>query len=432
MDLSRRQILSVAGALGGVAALSGCAGFSRPATPSAGADELTFTTWGTESELAGFERAIAAFEEATPGATVKLNVVPYAQMFENIDAQLQAGTAPDIFRGIYTNIGAYAGRGQLLDLSPYIDDSFGQGFTDQMWQAVQFDGTPFGVPHHTDTSTILYNTDAFQAAGITSVPDSLESAWTWEEFDEIAATLRAQLPDDRYPFAYNWQSASVTRWFSFLFQADGRFLDEDLTTPAIDSDAGRQAVEFTQSFFTKRYVPQNNSVKSATFASETFFSETAAFTFAGAFLLPDAATLAPFGVGATFSPRNVRGGGDLGGNPLMATAETPRAELAAEFLKFMTQEQTMYDFCVGASLLPTLKSLVEEDLPFAALPELSSYFVQQATVVQPEDAQQIASPSMASIRTVLSDQLEQAFIGGQSVDDTIGNLADGIARATAA
>lgn len=167
MDISRRQALGALGAIGGVAALSGCVGFSRPATPSAGSDELTFTTWGTEAELGGFERAIAAFEAATPGASVRLNAVPYAEMFENIDAQLQAGNPPDIFRAVYTNLGTYAGREQLLDLSDYLDSGFGDQFTDQMWQAVQYDGTPYAVPHITDTSTILYNKEAFAAAGIT-------------------------------------------------------------------------------------------------------------------------------------------------------------------------------------------------------------------------------------------------------------------------
>ena len=429
MDYSRRQLLGMAGALGGAAALSAC-GFSRPSAPEAGSDELTFTTWGTEAEIGGFERAIAAFQDATPGASVRLNVVPYAEMFENIDAQLQAGNPPDIFRALYTNLGTYAGRDQLLDLSSYVDTDFGGQFTDQMWQAVQYDGAPYAVPHVTDTSTILYNKQAFADAGITSVPDTLESAWTWEEFDQVLLQLRAALPADRYPLAYNWQGNSVTRWFSWLFQAGGRFLEEDLTTPAINSDAGRAAVDFTKSFFDRQLVPENNSVKSATFASDTFFAGTAAMAFAGTFILPDAESLAPFELGATFQPRNERGGSDLGGNPLVATSNTAKPELAAEFLAFMCGRETQLDFCVTSSLLPTRQDLVGETVPFQALPDLGQYFVGQASTVQPADAAQIASPNVDAIRTVLSDQLEQAFIGGQSTEGTLVNLSDGIAQAT--
>jgi len=429
MAISRRRFLGAVGALGGVGALSACAGFTRQEQPATGSDELSFTTWGTEAELDGFERAISAFEEANPGASVRLNVVPYQQMFENIDAQFQSGEEPDVFRAVYTNLGLYAGRGQLLDLSDHLDADYGDQFTEQLWQAVQYDGTPYGVPHITDTSTILYNRQAFADAGITAVPETLEDAWTWEEFDQVLVQLRGALPDDRYPLVYNWQSASVTRWFSWLFQAGGRFLEEDLVTPAIDSDAGREAVAFTKSFFERRMVPENNSVKSATFASDTFFAETAAMAFAGTFLLPDAEAIAPFEIGATFQPRNERGGSDLGGNPVVATAGTAKPELAASFLAFLTERETQLDFCTASSLLPTRRDLVGEELEFAALPELGRYFVGQASTVEPADAAQFASANVDAIRVVLSDQLEQAFIGGRSVDDTVAGLADGIREA---
>ena len=62
-------------------------------------------------------------------------------------------------------------------------------------------------------------------------------------------------------FIYDWQSAGAYRWLSWLFQAGGRLLGDDLKAPAIDSDAGRKAVEFTQSFFTKGGWPSNTSIK---------------------------------------------------------------------------------------------------------------------------------------------------------------------------
>lgn len=426
---TRRQILGAAGAVSLSAALSACGFTKSDSSSSSGSDELTFTTWASDSELAGFKQAVAAFEKANSGTTVKLNAVPYEQFFQNIDAQLQSDTAPDVFRVDYDNLGTYAGRDQLLDLSSHVDGGLGKEFTDAMWQAVQYDDKPFGVPHHTDTSAIIYNKTALESAGITSVPTTLDTAWTWPEFEQVALTLRGKLPADRYPFAYNWQGQGVTRWLSWLFQADGRFLDQDLQAPAIDSAAGTAAVDFTKSFFPRNLVPASSSVKSATYASDLFFNETVAMTFAGAFLLPDAATLAKFDWAATFSPRDKRGGGDLGGNALVGTKGTKKPDLVGEFLTFMTQQKPMSDFCAKASLLPTRKDLVDQGVQFAVRPELSPVFLQQATTVQPSDAAQVASRSMAGINTVLSDQLEQAFIGGQSTADTLAKISSGITDA---
>lgn len=432
MELSRRQFLGATGALGAAGALAGCSGFSTAATsdPTASTDTLTFTTWGTDAELAGFREAIDRFQSANAGAKVSLNAVPYGQMFTNIDAQLQAGNPPDVFRVPYYTFGSYAGRGQLLDLSSHVDKAFSDRFTPAAWAAVQNKSKPFGVPHHTDTSVILYNKVALQSAGITSVPTSIDQAWTWDEFAAVAQKLRTSLPDTKFPFVYNWQGNGVTRWLSWLFEADGRFLAEDLVTPAIASDAGKAAVDFTASFFPKKLVPPNSSVKSTTLAADIWYAQTAAMAWGGAFLIPDAAKNLDFEWGATFSPRKVRSASDFGGNALVATAATKKPALAASFLDFMTQEESMRSFCQGASLLPTRQDLRAAGIKFAVRPELSPVFIAQAGSVQPADSGQVASPSMSKIITVLKDQLEQAFVGGQSTDATVNGIATGIAAAT--
>ena len=68
-------------------------------------------------------------------------------------------------------------------------------------------------------------------------------------------------------------------------------------------------------------MPANDSVKSTTYAADTWYSQTSAMVWGGAFMLPDADKTAGFEWGATFAPRKVRGGGDFGGNALVATAK---------------------------------------------------------------------------------------------------------------
>jgi multiple sugar transport system substrate-binding protein len=430
MDLSRRQFLGAAGAAALPVLLAGC-GFTKSGSSSAGGDTLTFTTWGTDAELAGLRSAIEKFQQANQGATVALNAVPYDQMFTNIDAQIQAGNPPDLFRVPYYTFGSYAGRGQLLDLSPYLPAGFADRFTPAAWAAVQNGGKPYGVPHHTDTSVVLYNKAALATAGITAVPTALADAWTWDEFEQVLLKLRKSLPADKYPFAYNWQGNGVTRWLSWLFEADGRFLTEDLGGPAIDSAAGRAAVDFTRSFFPRKLVPPNNSVKSSTLAADSWYAQTTAMVSGGAFLIPDATKTLDFEWGATFSPRRVRSAGDFGGNALVATKGAKNPELAAKFLDFVTQEQPMRDFCAGASLLPTRADLTKGGIDFAVRPELSPVFLGQASSVQARDSGQVASPNMSKIITVLKDQLELAFVGGRSTPDVLAGMTRGIAAAVA-
>ena len=69
---------------------------------------------------------------------------------------------------------------------------------------------------------------------------------------------------------------------------------------------------------------------------------------------------------------------------------------------------------------------------FSVRGDLSPVFIGQATTIRPEDSGQVASPSMSGIITVLQDQLEQAFVGGQDVETTIAGLSRGIQQAVEA
>ncbi|GAA2749505.1 ABC transporter substrate-binding protein [Amnibacterium kyonggiense] len=430
MSVTRRTLLAGAGAASLTTLLASCAGFTgQPSGGSSkGSRTLTFTTWASDTEKAAYTKLIAGFEKANTGVTVKPNFVPYAQMFTNIDAQLSAGNAPDVFRAGYGQIGGYAKQGQLLDLSSSLGGEKSR-FIPAFWEAVSYDGRAYGVPQQTDTSAIVYNTSLMRSAGISSFPDSLDSAWSFDEFAAAMRKLRSSLPASKFPFADNWQLAGSPRWLTWLFAAGGRLLDEDLTKSAIVSSAGTKALDYTKAFFDEQWVPQNSSTKSNTYADTTWLAGTTAMVSAGNFLLPEF-TGAKFDWGVTYLPKDVRGADDLGGNALVATKGGDE-ELATEFLKYMVTDDAMSTFCGEALELPTLTSLVGKDLGWDAPKGVMPVFVDQATTITAADVAQLTVPASAQITTVLTDELEAAFRQGQSTATTLRNIAAGVEKAVA-
>ncbi len=178
-------------------------------------------------------------------------------------------------------------------------------------------------------------------------------------------------------------------------------------------------------------MPANDSIKSTTYAADSWYAQTTAMVFSGAFQIPDAASTLKFEWGATFAPRKDRAASDFGGNALVATAKTTKPQLAASFLDYVTQTAQMKTFCAGASLLPTRRDLITDGIDFKVRPELSPVFIGQASTVRATDSSQVASPNMSKIITVLKDQLEQAFVGGQTTEKTLTGMSSGIAEATA-
>ena len=431
MPITRRRLLLGTGSLATAAALSSCGGFTKSDSSTSKAGTLRFTTWGSDAEASAFKQLVKSFEAANKGITMDLKLVPYGEMFTGIDAQLQSGTAPDIFRVDYGNLGIYSSKGVLLDLTSSLDSSLTDDLIPALRQAVTFEDKLFGVPQQTDTTAVLYRPDLLEAAGVTEIPDSLDSAWTWEEFGQVADMLKASLDPKIAPFIYDWQELGAFRWLTWLFAAGGRLLEDDLMTPALVSDEGRRALEFTTSFFEKSWVPKNTSVKGATYPDAAFISGQVAMAFAGNFLLPGIAdgVKDKFDWQVTYQPRDERASSDLGGNALVATKDSKNQDLAAEFLSFMMEPDNMRLFCETSLELPTRQSLVEEKLDFAVRPDLMPVYVDQSTTLTADDVAQTTVPYFGQVNTLLQDQLELAFRGRQSVDDTLQSIADGITAA---
>jgi multiple sugar transport system substrate-binding protein len=437
MTLSRRRFLTGTGSLAAAAVLSGCAGFTKSddsGSEGGGgskAGTLKFTTWGSDAEAAAFKQLARSFESAHKGTKIDLKIVPYEDMFTGIDAQLQSGTAPDVFRVDYTTLGVYSSKDVLLDLTPSLDSSLTSDLIPALLQAVTYEDKVYGVPQETDTTAILYRPDLLEAAGVTSVPATLDDAWTWKEFAQVADKLKGSLDPKIKPFCYDWQQLGAFRWLTWLFEAGGRLLDEDLKTPAIESAEGRRAMDFTTSFFTKGWVPENTSVKGATYPDAAFISGEVAMAFAGNFLLPgiEEGIKKKFDYKVTYQPRDKRASSDLGGNALVATKDSANKDLAAEFLAFMVEPKNMRLFCEKSLELPTRQSLVSEKLDFAVRPDLMPVYVDQTTTLTADDVAQVTVPWFGQVNTLLQDQLELAFRGQQSPEKTLSAIAAGITSA---
>lgn len=371
--------------------------------------------------------SLAATFTQRENVTLTINNVPFSEVRQNVDAGLQSGRAPDLFRVTYNDLGLYGSQGALLELDQYLPAGYADAFTPALWRAVTVGGKVIGVPHHTDTSMILYNKAAMAAAGVTKIPGSPDEAWTQEEFLDVARRIKGKA-GTKYAFGVNWQKAGAYRWLNWVFQNGGRLLTPELTAAAIDSDQGRAALRLTQSFFTQGLVPPTTSTE-GTYVDEVFRSGTIAMVFAGDFLLSGLEPLIKkFEYGATFLPVGQRAAADLGGNAVVATKDTKNKEAAAKFLQFLAEEQNMADFCAKTNVLPTRKALAGKDLSFADRPDLMKLYVEQAQAINPDDVAQVTVPTFSAVNNVLVEQLERAFVSKADPDKVAADMAAAIAK----
>lgn len=400
----------------------GCGG----AGAGSASDELSFLVWAGTAEEEGFRGAIRRYEEKNPGVRIRLIVAPYDN-YVKLNTLLAAGVAPDLVRCQYQMLGRYSSAEAFVDLSGYLEPDYGDAFTPALWQAVNYEGRPHALPHHTDTFAVFYNKDIFGKLGI-EVPQRLEESWTWEEFVRVARRLKESGEAD-YPFAMAWQNlSSAYRWMWFLFQHGGHLLNENLTAPTVDNEVGIETIAWNKMWFDEELVPPSTSIKSSQLIETLFANGNIAMMLNGNWMIPFLEDSMSAGWDVTYMIQDVEMASDMGGNAVAVTRDSRNPELAADFLKHLVSEEEMERFCVGAQFIPVRKSLVERGLDYSLRPEDMNLFVEQSTTVPEKMAREQTVPNASQITQVLGNELEQAFKTGQSAEETARNISEGIER----
>ena len=217
-----RSLASTAGALALTLAmvLSACAESGTGTTDTAVAGEATEpvtlrVAMGSpgEAQIAVWEAAKAAFEEANPNVTVELNFQE-DDLYETIGLVnlLNGGDAPDIyFEWAGARLQSRYDEGFVADLTDAVDGELGTYFDDGAFNGMEIDGKTVMVPGNADVTTVMwYNVDIFEELGLT--PPT-----TWEELIEISQTIKdagivpiAIGNKDLWPVG-NWSSHMVSR-----------------------------------------------------------------------------------------------------------------------------------------------------------------------------------------------------------------------------
>ncbi len=184
-------LLAVLGSL-----LSGCDSESTPTGTGEETVQLVYQDWRTDWFPPMTQEMLNEFHAAHPNIQVFYTPDPENYQQEVV-ADFQAGTAPDVFQGCCTHFPAWAQMGYALDLSPYVEADLDQAIIDD-WDEAQYksfitsDGIQFGLPKYHGALALYYNRDVFDEYGV-EYPDG-----TWDHDDYLAAMklLTHDIDDD--------------------------------------------------------------------------------------------------------------------------------------------------------------------------------------------------------------------------------------------
>lgn len=226
-----RRLTAAATALAALSLLAsactGQGGTEASDDPSGEAVITFWHGWSAPSEVKAIEENIARFERTHPRIKVRVtgNVTD-----DKIKQALRAGgdKAPDVVSSFTTDsVGTFCNSGALADLNPFLQKSSidkAKVFPKTLLEYTQFRGNQCTLPLLNDAYGLVYNKDAFKAAGITEPPR------TWSQFAEDAQKLTkpegnsyAQL--GVMPTFHGYETTPVrlaAQWSPAYFGADGK------------------------------------------------------------------------------------------------------------------------------------------------------------------------------------------------------------------
>jgi len=142
-------------------------------------NKVTLTLWhnyGTEQNATATQKLVAAFEKDNPNITIKMVSQPADNYFSLLQAAAISKKGPDL-AVMWTGLFTLKYKNFLLNLKGMIPESDLSRVHDIQWTADNFDASngPFVIPLEIQFYIGFYNKQAFDKAGVASVPT------TWDE-----------------------------------------------------------------------------------------------------------------------------------------------------------------------------------------------------------------------------------------------------------
>ena len=316
--------------------------------------EIRFAYYADGIEADVMQVLVDAFNAENPGATVNLDVVPYATIDEQLPVQVEAGEGPDMAR--ITNFGIY--QGKLLDLRGYMSNAayYEANFPAPVLEALGYGGYPDA---YTVTGPFV-NKTLFDQAGVDMPGDGA----SWEDWTAATAQVaeatgvQYAISIDRtgHRFAGPAMSMGAT-----LIDADGNF--------TVNTDGYRAFAELLNSWHVDGITPNevwlvgdslNNCI-------DAFKAGDLVMCMTGSWQINGVAT----DVGDAFDwvvvPNPTGAGGSTGvagGAAVVAFADTDNPELVGAFTEYLIQAENYGAFSAGALTLPAQNEVAASGVDF--------------------------------------------------------------------
>jgi ABC-type glycerol-3-phosphate transport system substrate-binding protein len=330
----------VAGAAAIPLLLSGCLtgstdddGSGGETAPRAGGDDepVTIEFWSMPFWIGDDQKVgelVDEFNASQDDIVVEFTHLEWQDGRESLKQAVAAGTGPDVFimdNGLDLDYLESSSLATLTELG-YTQDDIDMFLP--LIEVNEYEGQLYGAPLYFGTTVLVYRPDVLAEYGFDSPPA------TWEALKETAATITRESDEEIWGWQFKGMddhlNAIHSQWQTYLWQAGGRYMNEDMTRSAEASQAAEETLAWMRSFYDEGVSPVGTSAEGGFVGGNV-----AMFSFFATVQVGDVDgewAFAPMPVG----PDN--GASYFGGHSVVATANG-NLEAAGEFMRWMSSPE---------------------------------------------------------------------------------------------
>ncbi len=310
-------------------------------TKSFNGEEITFSSWGSVTEVEILKDVIADFEESNPNIKVKFIHIPQ-NYFQKIHLLFASNTAPDVL--FINNIHIPLYESKLEDLSSYINKD---DFYSQALDGMSYEGKILAVPRDVSNLVFYVNEDMLKDKKLNLPSEN----WRIEDLLEYSQRLST---DGVWGVSYESDIYWVTPYLSYF----GGGILSDGGKYFIDSEKSKEAINFYKELKIKyKVAPEKSQVGSSTLA-QMFLDEKIAFYLSGRWMYPKIAEKANFNWTIVNFP--------YGKTPQLSDSSgwaisrsSKHKEGAYKFLQYLSSKETISSFAQTGLIVPARKDCKE-------------------------------------------------------------------------
>jgi multiple sugar transport system substrate-binding protein len=319
---------------------------------------ITFSLWGDPAEQETTQKALDVYNNQQDKVTVKALQIGRDEYNEKLQTMATSGEMPDCGMVAEDTVIGWARDGLLSDVDIYA----GQNNKPLDYLAFKFNGKTVAYSAANEVLGLWYNKKMFDAAGVPYPPATLDKAWTWDQFIEVAKKLTID-KKGKHPGEAGFDKNNIVQYGAYVNQYTwqlevwalsngGSFFSPDGKSVTLDDAAIEALQKVIDLHLVENVAPLNDGTQDNGFASSLGAGNVAMCTegqWATGFRTPELGI--DYGVGVL--PYMKQKVDICTGGPTGVFATSKHKEEAADFLRWYNSEENNIGTIMAGWWMPT-------------------------------------------------------------------------------